>query len=100
MDVNKSEVQLKAKATNWLISTLILVVGWVGKEQYNALQEISKDLKAVAVVVQVHDEKIKRLEVNTAALDNRMMQMIIVPYQKQFAKREDPIEFPKRRNIY
>lgn len=93
---NKTEVQLKAKATNWLLTALIAVVGWVGKEQYNALQQINEELKKVGTTVQVHDREINDLRYSTNVLSTKLDQVMIRQYERPVGKHEEFFEVPKR----
>jgi hypothetical protein len=93
MTETKTEVQLKARATNWLLAALIAVVSWVGKKQNETLEGISTDLKTVSGTVQVHNSEIQNLKAANARLEDR----ILLGYERSVGKHEDFFEIPKRR---
>lgn len=93
---NKTEVQLKAKATNWLLTALLGVVSWFGMQAHQTLQQISQDLKSVSGMVQVHESEISNLKLTTSDLRGKIDQVLLSMYTKQFARREEIIDYPKR----
>jgi len=80
--------KLKASATNYLLSLLIALVSWIGKELYNELKEISSKMEGLSEKVVVHDSQIVELK---ATLSNNTIQinnLLSLVYEKLPAKHE------------
>ena len=80
--------KLKASATNYLLSLLIAIISWIGKEQYNALKEISSKLEGINEKVVVHESQISVLKNTTEDITRQLNNIIPLVYEKSAAKHE------------
>jgi hypothetical protein len=80
--------KLKASFTNYLLSLLIAIISWIGKEQYNALKEISSKLEGINERVVVHETQITALKITTEDLNRQLNNIIPLLYEKSAAKHE------------
>lgn len=96
MRETRTEVQLKAKATNWLLSALIAVVSWIGKQHQAALEKISNDLQQVSTTLQVHETRLASIERVNVEQSNKL-ETAQLGLARLEAKPEDFYEYPKRK---
>lgn len=96
MSESKTEVQLKAKATNWLLTALIGVVSWIGKQHNDALKEISNELKTVSATVQVHSVEIGNLKETTNTLFAKLDDISGPFFDRPVAKHEEYYDYQRR----
>ena len=85
----------KASATNYLLGLLIAIISWIGKEQYNALKEISQKMEGISEKVVVHESQINGLKSTTEDLSRQLNNIIPLVYEKSAAKHEPIFELPK-----
>jgi hypothetical protein len=91
MAINQFQ-KIKASATNYLLGLLIGIISWIGKEQYNALKEISNKLEGINEKVVVHESQITALKYTTEDLNRQLNTIIPLVYEKSAAKHEPIFE--------
>ena len=96
MRETKTEVQLKAKATNWLLSALIGVVSWIGRQHQAALEKISNDLQQVSTTLQVHESRLAVIERVNVEQGNKL-ETTLLGLARLEGKPEEFYEYPKRK---